>query len=237
MKFALLIIASYLLGSVPAAYIAGRLSKGIDIRDYGSGNVGGSNLMKVVPKQVAAIAFVYDVVKGFIPPYLSRIFGLSLAEQITVGLAAIAGHNWPVFLRFNGGRGIATTLGVTIFIMPRITVILLAIVLLSILFHAMAVATIIALFGFPLSGAISGLPLMKFFLNWSLNPAERPYVTLALLGIPLIAVIRRLLAPKSEFTNTVNPRELFFNRLFFDRDVRDGKAWVTRNMDRLKEKR
>ncbi len=236
-KFTLLLLGSYLLGSIPAAYIAARMSRGVDIRKYGSGNVGGSNLLKIASKRAAIPAFVFDVAKGWLPVILAKLVGLSLTLQIAVGLAAITGHNWPVFLRFNGGRGIATTLGVTLAVMPAVAVILAGLGFAAIPFHIMAVVTILVLWGFPLSAWLSSLPAINFLLGWSLTPGEKLTVTIALAGIPLIAIVRRLTAPKSEFTSTVSPFELFINRLFLDRDIKDGKAWVNRNLNNSGEGR
>ncbi len=236
-KFVLLFLGAYLLGSVPAAYIAARLSRGVDIRNYGSGNVGGSNLWRVASKRAAIPAFVFDVAKGALPVFLAKLTSLSLVQQVVIGLAAIAGHNWSVYLRFSGGRGIATTLGVTLVLMPKIALTLLGIVVISIPFHLMAVVSIIALAGFPLSAWLSKLPAMHYLLGWSLGSAEKLLVTLALTGIPLIALAKRLLAPRSEFTKTVSPAELLINRLLYDRDIQDGKAWVNRNLDSLQGKK
>ncbi|MFH0847421.1 MAG: glycerol-3-phosphate acyltransferase, partial [Chloroflexota bacterium] len=165
-KFVLLIAGAYLLGSVPAAYIAAKLALGIDIREYGSGNVGGSNLLKVAPKWISAVAFTYDVIKGILPVWLARILGLNLASQVVVGLAAISGHNWSVFLGFSGGRGIATTLGVTLSLMPKLALILLGVVVGSIPFHQMPLVTLIALRLFPLAGWFSRIPWVGWLLGW-----------------------------------------------------------------------
>jgi glycerol-3-phosphate acyltransferase PlsY len=113
------ICASYLLGSIPTAYIFGRLLKGIDIRDFGSGNVGATNALRVLGKPVGITVLIIDILKGvlavallgnllsakvsFLPPEILRVMS---------GLCAIAGHNWTIFLNFKGGKGVATTFGV-----------------------------------------------------------------------------------------------------------------------------
>lgn len=113
------IIISYLVGSIPTAYIFGRLLKGVDIRDFGSGNVGATNALRVLGRVPAVIVLLLDALKGFaavifIGDILTPgINGLSAeALRIILGLSCICGHNWTVFLRFKGGKGVATTLGV-----------------------------------------------------------------------------------------------------------------------------
>ena len=105
------VLGAYLLGSVPSAYLAGQWSRGIDIRRYGSGNVGATNLMRFTSKRVAIPVIIFDSVKGMIMVGVAWQLGLGVTEQMLVGIAAIVGHNWPVFLRFTGGRGVITTMG------------------------------------------------------------------------------------------------------------------------------
>ena len=230
-QFISLIITAYLLGSVPSAFVAARLSRGIDIREYGSGNVGGSNLFKLVPLWVALPSFAYDIAKGTMPVFIAGRLGMSFTEQVIVGVAAIAGHNWPVFLGFNGGRGITTTLGTVLLLMPKLTLILLSIVLISIIFHQMALFTIIVIALFPVFSYLSGIPAAGYLMGRTLPDEERIPATLALLAILLIVVIRRLTAPKSELAAGLNPGELYVNRLLWDRDIRDRKAWINRNLE------
>lgn len=113
------IIISYSLGSIPTAYIFGRLLKGIDIRKHGSGNVGATNAWRVLGKTTGITVLVLDILKGYIPVVFLGSFlasRISLADKailpISLGLSCICGHNWTLFLGFKGGKGIATTLGV-----------------------------------------------------------------------------------------------------------------------------
>lgn len=229
-EFIALIFGGYLLGSIPSSYIAARLYRGVDIRRYGSGNVGGSNLFKLVPLWIAIPSFAFDILKGTMPVFIASLLNLTFTEQAVVGAAAIAGHNWPVFLRFNGGRGIATTLGVTLFLMPKLTALLLSIVLISIIFHQMALLTIVVISVFPIAGYFSKLPVMSFLMDNNPPDAERLGATLGLFMIFFITALRRLTAPKSELAAGLRPGELYLNRLLWDRDIRDREAWVNRNM-------
>ncbi len=114
------IIISYILGSIPTAYILGRL-KGIDIRLYGSGNVGATNAFRVLGKLPGAIVLLLDMAKGFIGvtligDYFSKLevpYGGNLF-RIILGFAVVSGHNWTIFLKFRGGKGMATSLGVLV---------------------------------------------------------------------------------------------------------------------------
>ena len=114
------IISSYLLGSIPTAYIFGRLLKGIDIRKSGSGNVGATNALRVLGKGPGISVLILDILKGFLavfllPVFISRpVFLPEEAWLVALGLSCICGHNWTIFLGFKGGKGMATSLGVLI---------------------------------------------------------------------------------------------------------------------------
>jgi len=125
LEFVMLAIAAYLLGSVPAAYLAARWSRGIDLRQFGTGNVGGSNLIKATSIRIAIPVFIYDFLKGAAPVWLAQAIGLTAYAQLAVGICAVIGHNWPVFLRFQGGRGILTSEAVIFAVSPLLGVITL----------------------------------------------------------------------------------------------------------------
>jgi glycerol-3-phosphate acyltransferase PlsY len=105
-----------LIGSIPTAYIFGRVLKNIDIREHGSGNMGATNAFRVLGKVPGSIVLVLDIIKGIIPvTVLANAFGLGDAlSLVIISVAAVAGHNWTVFLGFKGGKGMATSLGVLI---------------------------------------------------------------------------------------------------------------------------
>jgi len=114
------LIVSYLLGSIPTAYLFGR-AKGIDIRQHGSGNVGATNALRVLGKAAGITVLFLDVLKGFLAvivlgDILIKLTPVVPAEtaRIILGIACICGHNWTVFLKFKGGKGVATTFGVLI---------------------------------------------------------------------------------------------------------------------------
>jgi acyl phosphate:glycerol-3-phosphate acyltransferase len=110
---ALLIVAAYIVGSIPFGILVGRGLFGVDPRGVGSGNIGTVNSLRALGKVGGTLVLIGDVIKGIAPTLLAREF-LHLDAWIVaaVGLATIAGHNWSVFLRFGGGKGVATGLGV-----------------------------------------------------------------------------------------------------------------------------
>lgn len=115
------LIISYLLGSIPTAYIFGKVLKGTDIRKFGSGNVGATNAMRLLGKGVGVTVLLLDIFKGFAAVFILGAILKGRVAQLTpglfpvlLGIAAICGHNWTIFLNFKGGKGIATTFGVLI---------------------------------------------------------------------------------------------------------------------------
>lgn len=115
---AIAIVCSYLLGSFPTAYIIGRLRKGIDIREVGSRNMGAMNVIYNVGTADGILVIFVDAIKGAAAVFLARWLGAPLEIQLVAGAVAIIGHSFPVFLKFRGGRGGATLVGVVIFLMP-----------------------------------------------------------------------------------------------------------------------
>lgn len=119
MEIALLIILSFLIGSIPTGFWLGKILKGIDIRKYGSGNVGATNVFRVLGKLWGIIVLLIDIFKGifpvvFLPSLVNQAFVTGEILRICLGISAIAGHNWSIFLGFKGGKGVATSLGVLI---------------------------------------------------------------------------------------------------------------------------
>jgi glycerol-3-phosphate acyltransferase PlsY len=119
-------IVSYLLGAIPFGLIVARF-KGVDIRKIGSGNIGATNVFRSVGKGLGIFTFICDMFKGFVPALIFPLAAISAFEfpdeqkfplALVCGCAAIAGHNWPVYLRFKGGKGIATSAGVLLGIAP-----------------------------------------------------------------------------------------------------------------------
>jgi glycerol-3-phosphate acyltransferase PlsY len=145
------IISGYLLGSIPSAYIAGRIKRGIDIRDVGSKNMGAMNVYYEVGLIQAVLVLLVDVGKGVGAILLARWLGVSIVFQLLAALAAVIGHAFPIFLKFRGGRGGATTFGILLFLMPKAIPFWLVICLIALLVtHNFTFCYSIAFICFPL---------------------------------------------------------------------------------------
>jgi len=110
------LISAYLLGSIPFGYLIGRKAGKMDIRTEGSGNIGATNVARVIGLKWGVLVFVLDLLKGVLPPLI--LLALTSSSKpflfIFAGLAAVCGHNWPLFLGFKGGKGVSTSLGAVI---------------------------------------------------------------------------------------------------------------------------
>ncbi|PTX59890.1 glycerol-3-phosphate acyltransferase PlsY [Melghirimyces profundicolus] len=181
----LVVVLSYLIGSISFSYWITRLLKGIDIRMHGSGNAGATNMLRVVGKGPAIAVFLLDALKGVAAVGLAAGLSENAALMFLAGIMAIIGHNWPVFLGFRGGKGIATTIGVTA------TLTFLA----ALISGAAAILAIILTRYVSLGSLIfaAGLPLMIMLLNY---PDSYFYLSLIITVMAFIrhfANIRRLL--------------------------------------------
>ena len=123
MKSFVALLAGYLLGSISFGYLAGKLLKGIDIRQFGSGNTGSTNIQRTLGTAPAVVVLLLDTGKGLAAVLLANALGISPTWQMLAGMAAVAGHNWPLFFRFRGGRGVATTTGVFLGLTPYVVLI------------------------------------------------------------------------------------------------------------------
>ena len=215
----ILIICAYLLGSVPASYLAGK-SRGIDLRQLGTTQVGGGNLWRMTSWKLGLPVGIFDFGKGLGMGWIAQLQGLDVAQQIVVGLAAIVGHNWPIFLRFYGGRGVGTTLGI-FSILPFINDMT---PWPSVAFWAILIIGRLMLGSSPLPvlACLIAAPL----ISWGFH--EPLSVTLGFVAIFLLIVIKRLSAQPSAEAASISKSRLLFNRLLFDRDMSDKKVWMYR---------
>ena len=179
------IIISYLLGSIPTAYIFGRILKGIDIRKFGSGNVGATNAFRLLGLSWGVVVLVLDILKGLISVTLLANYFLNFWDgsgvilRIIFGIACICGHNWSIFLQLKGGKGVATSLGILTGLGITVTglrlIISLVILIWLIVFLAFRIVSLASVLS-----AIS-LPLFMFIFNASKE--------LLILGIILSIII------------------------------------------------
>jgi acyl phosphate:glycerol-3-phosphate acyltransferase len=159
----LVLAGSYLIGAIPTAFLAGKLLKGIDIRQVGSGNIGATNVFRSVGKTAGVGVLAIDMLKGVVPVLLAAQFAPGSCTEIfriMAGLAAICGHNWTIFLNFKGGKGVATSTGVLLTLAPAAT-------LAGFLVFVLAV-TITRYISLGSVIAASAMPL----LTWYLNPGQ-----------------------------------------------------------------
>ena len=223
-----LIICSYLLGSIPSSYLVAR-ARGIDLRKQGTQQVGGGNLWRTTSRKLGLIVGIFDFFKGMLMMLIALRLGLDAGQQLAVGLAAVAGHNWSVFLRFHGGRGVATSLGIIIIlplinnITPWTTIAFFAI--------GAAVITITRRSPVPIFVAMVILPIASAIFREPLS------VTMGYLAMALIIIIKRLTAQPATEARSIGMGHLLLNRLLFDRDIGDRKAWVHRKRVPKKEKK
>ncbi len=212
--FLLLSLLAYLLGSIPTSYLAARWSKGIDLRKYGSGTVSGSMLFEHAHRWLIVPVGIVDVLKAALPTWLALRLGMGETAAIATGMCAVAGHNWPIYLGFTGGRGLSPFLGVMLVLFPWGDLWLLVFLAIGFLLGDSA--------PWALAGLVS-LPLLIHFQSG--NPALYGMVA-AMLVITLIKRLeanRRLLPAEKDLR-----RRVIWLRLLYDRDIPDHKEWIRR---------
>ena len=134
MTLFLLMVLAYFMGAIPSGVWLGKIFKNIDVRDYGSKNSGATNSYRVLGAKLGIAVLIIDVLKGFIPLYIASKFNLKYNDLVILGLVAILAHTFSCFISFKGGKGVATSLGVFLFLAPVITLILLVIFILVVYF-------------------------------------------------------------------------------------------------------
>lgn len=152
MAFKLIIVSvlSYIIGNISTSYLVAKYAADIDIRKYGSGNAGATNVLRTLGKKAGVAAFLGDALKGVIAVVLGRLIA-GEDGQIFAGLFVVIGHNWPIFLNFKGGKGIATTIGVMTAINPYIVAAIVPIgIVIIIITKYVSLASIMGMIIFPI---------------------------------------------------------------------------------------
>ncbi|MEI7750819.1 MAG: glycerol-3-phosphate 1-O-acyltransferase PlsY [Candidatus Omnitrophota bacterium] len=165
----LFMIIAYLLGSIPFGLIAGFKLKGVDIREHGSKNIGATNVSRVVGKKWGIAVLLLDALKGYVACFLPALFGqsLSLPLPLLLGICAILGHSFPIWLKFKGGKGVATSLGVFLAIAWIPTLITFSLwILCFAITHIISISSLVAAAIFPImiTWRYAGTPEIKFLL-------------------------------------------------------------------------
>lgn len=163
---ALLIPVAYLLGSIPAGVLIVKWVTGLDVRRHGSGNIGTANAIRVSGWKVGVMVLLADIAKGALPVFIARTLGAAPIWVSLTGLAAVAGHNWSVFLRGRGGKGVATTLGVMLVLGPKVVGILAIVwVILVAVTRYSSVGSITCLLLLPVVAWAAGLSEATIFFS------------------------------------------------------------------------
>jgi glycerol-3-phosphate acyltransferase PlsY len=214
------ILAAYLWGGIPTSYLVARYKLGIDIRNYGSGNVGASNALSQIGKVTGILIGTFDCVgKGILPVLLARLLDQSLAIQVAIGLAAIAGHNWSPYLKLTGGRGVATAIGLLVAfgLWPEYLILGVVVGIVGkLLFRDSGFWTFVSLLA---------LPVMAYLFH---RPAEIIAMTLAI-GALLLA--KRLMANGEPPDPGIGRFHVYLYRILWDRDTATKDEWTNRMPD------
>lgn len=192
------ILAGYLLGSFPSAYIAGRLVKGRDIRLIGGGNVGTLNTLREVGFIPGLLVFIADAAKGTLAILVAQSLGVNEIVILIAGLASVAGHSWPLFLGFRGGRGGATGYGIFLALAPLAAAITFGVMLIIMIITSNARLS------------LTGGFLTQPFFIWALGGSLAVIVYSVIL--PLILGMRMLVADRHKLRDPETRKNLIIDR-------------------------
>ena len=207
----LLILIAYVLGSIPNALWVGKTFKNIDVREHGSKNTGSTNAARVLGAKLGIFTLILDILKGALPTYLGIVLGANLLTRITgidkldiivIGMAAILGHTFSLFLKFKGGKAVATTLGVFLVLVPYAILILLVVFFVIFgLTKYVSLASVISAVALPIAVYLT-----------------TRHIPLTILGIiiGLLVIIRH----KENIKRLINGTE---SKLTFSKDKKDKK--------------
>lgn len=220
-----LYLYAYLVGAVPTAYLIGRWTKGIDIRKYGSGNVGATNLAQHVGRTWVAPLLLFEILAKGASPILVGQYLLGLEQTsvflVLAPLAAVAGHNWSAFLHFQGGRGVFVIGGALLALSPLLLSLAIAVFLVGwALTRSSGVWVLLSLFSLPLWA----LALDKWVLALN-NPSALIWFSA---GSVTLMVLKRLLSNWQPLPLDLPKGQVLLNRLLLDRDVARRADWVGR---------
>lgn len=210
----IVVLAGYLLGSIPTAYLVGRWIKGMDLRQYGSGTVSGSMVWEHVARWAILPVGLFDVAKAAFPTWLALSLGLGEPVAAAAGLAAAAGHNWPIFLGFVGGRGLGTFLGMLLVIFPWGVPWMLA-------FLAI---------GWRLGDSAPWALASLLTLSLPVLALGGPKMMLPVTGVMLLLTLGKRLEANRRPLPSAEPERgrVIMRRLILDRDIVSHQAWISR---------
>ena len=173
----LILFLGYLFGSFPSGYLAGRITKGVDIRSLGSGSTGATNVLRHIGKRAAITVFLLDVFKGVISILLAKYFLLNDSWQVAIGLSTLIGHIWPVWLNWRGGKAVATGLGIFLGLSWQVGLATLGVFILMItLFRIVSLASVSAALALP----------FIMFISFKTSSISLPFLIISLLATTLV---------------------------------------------------
>lgn len=211
MRSIAVILGSYLAAAVPIAYLTAKLLRGVDLREHGSRNVGASNIWQSASKAAVVPVGLAEIGQGFAGPAAAIAGGHGPATQAAAGVAAIAGHNWSLFLGFTGGRGIAHAIGM----------------MLALSRQALAVFIVISLIGVRLKAVPQFVGLAVLAAPFVAKVTRQPSAIVAgFAGAAGLIFAKRIVANDGLPTDP----HVLINRLLYDRDEADRDAWVTQDV-------
>lgn len=206
------IVAAYAIGSIPIAYLTGRATKGIDLRDHGSGNPGASNVWQSVSKSLVVPVGLAQIAQGLAAVLLA--IGLDVSEAVCVAcaLAALIANNWNPWLGFTGGRGVGVVIGALLALSPVALVVFIAVALVGVALREIPQGVGAALIIMPFGAVIAD---------------QSPVIVLGCALLAAVVLLKRLNANGAPDAAHDRPA-VWLHRLLYDRDVRDREAWVRR---------
>jgi glycerol-3-phosphate acyltransferase PlsY len=211
---ALVVVAGYLVGSIPTAYVVGRWLRRIDLRRYGSGTVSGSMVYEHVARWAIVPVGLFDIGKAALPTWLGLRWGLGTGFAAAAGLAAVVGHNWPVFLNFTGGRGLGCFMGVMLPLFP---------VAFPWMLGFLAAGWVL---GDSAPWALAGVVTLPVLARMVAGP---PVVGPAALAMLVVTLAKRLEANRRPLPEPGGERRrVVVRRLLLDRDIASHREWIRR---------
>lgn len=203
----LIVLGSYIVGAVPVAYLTGRLLRGIDIRHYGSGNIGPSNVWQHVSKPAVVPVGLTEIAQGFAGILIAKAAGQSLNVQVAAGLAALLGHNWSPFIGFYGGRGVGHAIGFMLVLSWPGLGAFIGVSLTGVALHAVPQLVGLGVLAAPFVAIAAG---------------QSTAIIAGLGGMAALIFAKRLLGNRASLAGATVLR----NRLLYDRDTRERERWV-----------
>ncbi len=202
---------AYAVGSLPVAYLAARATRGVDLREHGSGNVGASNVWQSVSRWLVVPVGLAQIGQGLAAVLVAKALDQGDGVQAACGIAAVLANDWNPWLRFDGGRGIGTTIGVLLALAWVPLAVFIAIAVAGVVIRDVPQTVALGLIATPIAALVTD------------ESAATAVMCAFLAGI---ALAKRLLA--NGLPDSSAPRGVWMNRLWLDRDIRDREAWVRR---------